>query len=88
MRGYRDDQFRGEHMFLATLEYRFPIVSKVQGAIFTDWGSAWDTGLWPDDIHGSIGIGMSLVTPLGPMRVDYGRGDYGGRVHFSVGGTF
>ena len=88
LRGYRDDQFRGEHMFLATLEYRFPIVSKVQGAIFTDWGSAWDTGLWPDDIHGSIGIGMSLVTPLGPIRLDYGRGDDGGRVHFSVGGTF
>ncbi len=59
LRGYRDDQFRGEHMFLATLEYRFPIVSKVQGAIFTDWGSAWESGLWP-----------------------------GGRVHFSVGGTF
>lgn len=88
LRGYRDDQFRGEHMFLATLEYRFPIVSKVQGAIFTDWGSAWESGLWPDDIHGSVGIGMSLVTPLGPIRLDYGRGDDGGRVHFSVGGTF
>jgi len=88
LRGYRDDQFRGEHMFLATLEYRFPIVSKVQGAIFTDWGSAWESGLWPDDIHGSVGVGMSLVTPLGPIRLDYGRGDDGGRVHFSVGGTF
>ena len=88
LRGYRDDQFRGEHMFLATLEYRFPIVSKVQGAIFTDWGSAWESGLWPDDIHGSVGIGMSLVTPLGPIRLDYGRGSDGGRVHFSVGGTF
>ena len=88
LRGYRDDQFRGEHMFLATLEYRFPIVSKVQGALFTDWGSAWESDLWPDDIHGSVGIGMSLVTPLGPVRLDYGRGDDGGRVHFSVGGTF
>ena len=88
LRGYRDDQFRGEHMFLATLEYRFPIVSKVQGALFTDWGSAWEDDLWPDDIHGSVGIGMSLVTPLGPVRLDYGRGDDGGRVHFSVGGTF
>ena len=88
LRGYRDDQFRGRHMALATLEYRFPIVSKVQGAVFTDWGGAWQDGLWPDEIHGSIGIGMSLVTPLGPVRLDYGRGDDGGRVHFSVGGTF
>lgn len=75
-------------MFLATLEYRFPIVSKVQGAIFTDWGGAWDDGLWPDEVKGSVGIGMSLTTPLGPIRLDYGRGDDGGRVHFSVGGTF
>ncbi len=88
LRGYRDDQFRGERMFLATLEYRFPIVSKVQGAIFTDWGGAWDDGLWPDEVKGSVGIGMSLTTPLGPIRLDYGRGDDGGRVHFSVGGTF
>lgn len=88
LRGYRDDQFRGERMFLATLEYRFPIVSKVQGALFTDWGSAWDDGLWPDEVKGSVGIGMSLTTPLGPIRLDYGRGSDGGRIHFSVGGTF
>ena len=88
LRGYRDDQFRGKHMFLGTLEYRFPIVSKVQGAVFTDFGNAWDDGLWPDEIHASVGVGMSLVTPLGPIRLDYGRGDDGGRVHFSVGGSF
>lgn len=88
LRGYRDDQFRGDRMFLATLEYRFPIVSKVQGALFTDWGSAWDSGLWPDTLKGSVGIGLSLTTPLGPIRLDYGRGSDGGRVHFSVGGTF
>lgn len=88
LRGYRDDQFRGERMFLATLEYRFPIVSKVQGALFTDWGGAWDDGLWPDEVKGSVGIGMSLTTPMGPIRLDYGRGSDGGRIHFSVGGTF
>ena len=90
LRGYRDEQFRGTRMFLATVEYRFPIVSKVQGAIFTDWGSAWSDDYQPnvDDIHGSIGIGLSLNTPVGPLRLDYGRGDQGGRVHFTVGGSF
>ncbi len=88
LRGYRDDQFRGNRMFMGTLEYRFPLVSKVQGAIFTDWGSAWNGGLKPDKFHGSFGVGLALNTPLGPLRLDYGRGSNGGRVHFSVGGTF
>ena len=90
LRGYRDDQFRGDRMGLFTVEYRFPIVKKVQGAIFTDWGSAWSGSTLPDieDVHGSIGVGVSFNSPLGPVRLDYGRGDHGGRVHFSVGGTF
>ena len=90
LRGYREDQYRGTRMGLATLEYRFPIVTKVQGAIFTDWGAAWSKDFVPDskDIHGSIGVGLALNTPIGPLRLDYGRGDKGGRVHFSVGGTF
>lgn len=90
LRGYREDQFRGTRMALATLEYRFPIVSKVQGALFTDWGGAWYNDWVPgaDNIQGSVGVGLSLNTPIGPLRLDYGRGKNGGRVHFTVGGTF
>ena len=88
IRGYREDQFRGNRMALASLEYRFPIVSKVTGAIFTDFGGAWDTGFKPENMHGSVGIGLGLNTPIGPLRLDYGRGSQGGRVHFRVGGTF
>ena len=88
LRGYREDQFRGNRMALATLEYRFPIVSKVQGALFTEWGGAWDDGVTPKDIKGSVGVGLALNTPLGPLRLDYGRGRDGGRVHFTVGGSF
>ena len=91
LRGYRDDQFRGDRMGLFTVEYRFPLAKKVQGAIFTDWGSAWSDRALPEasDIHGSIGAGVALNTPLGLLRLDYGHGDNGkGRVHFSVGGMF
>ncbi len=88
LRGYRDDQFRGDRMVLATIEYRFPIVTKVQGAIFTDWGGAWDKGIVPEDSKASIGAGLALNTPIGPLRLDYGYGSQGGRVHFTVGGTF
>ena len=88
LRGYRDDQFRGNRMCLGTLEYRFPLFTKVQGAFFTDWGGAWNNGFKPSNFHGSVGLGIALTTPLGALRLDYGRGSQGGRVHFSVGGAF
>ena len=88
IRGYREDQFRGTRMALVSLEYRFPIVSKVTGALFVDYGGAWSDGLTPDNLYGSVGVGLGLNTPIGPLRLDYGRGSQGGRVHFRVGGTF
>ena len=90
LRGYRDDQFRGDRMLLATLEYRFPLAKKVQGILFTDCGSAWEGGFVPKggDVYGSFGLGVALNTPFGPLRLDYGRGSQGGRFHFNVGGSF
>ena len=90
LRGYRDDQFRGSRMLLGTLEYRFPLAKKVQGIVFADGGGAWNSGFFPGggDLYGSVGVGVSLNTPLGPLRLDYGRGKQGGRFHFTVGGVF
>ena len=88
LRGYRDDQFRGNRMILGSLEYRFPLHKRVQGALFADFGGVWDTGLRPRNLKGSYGIGLALNTPMGPMRLDYGRGSQGGRFHFSVGTSF
>ncbi len=88
LRGYRDDQFEGKKAMLGTVEYRFPLASKVQGAVFSDFGDAW-TGDYDDfEIHASVGVGFMLNTPLGPLRLDYGRGEDGGRTHFSFGGSF
>ena len=88
IRGYREDQFRGTRMALLSAEYRFPIVSKVTGALFADYGGAWSSGFMPENLHASVGVGLGLNTPIGPLRFDYGRGSQGGRVHFRVGGTF
>lgn len=88
IRGYRDDSIRGNNMYLASLEYRFPVIRKVQGAIFTDCGAAWFGGWSPKGTKASIGIGVSVETPIGPIRVDVGHGSRGNRVHFSVGGAF
>ena len=86
IRGYRDEQFRGKRMYLGTLEYRFPVFSKVQGALFTDFGSAWNPN--PQEFYSSIGFGLGIQTPVGPIRIDLAHGKQGNRVHFSVGSTF
>ncbi len=88
LRGYRDDQFRGNRMLLGSIEYRFPLAKKIQGALFTDFGSAWNDGFRPRDFKASIGVGITLNTPMGPLRLDYGRDSQGGRFHFSVGTSF
>jgi outer membrane protein insertion porin family len=88
LRGYKDDQFEGKNLLLGSVEYRFPIVSKVQGAVFTDFGNAWDGNYSIPEIHTSIGVGIQMETPIGPIRLDYGKGEDGGRTHFSFGGSF
>lgn len=92
LRGYEDDQFRGNSMVKATLEYRFPIVKKVQGVLFTDNGYAWDKRhedyFELGKIKSSVGVGLRVNSPLGPIKLDYGIGDNGGKFHFSFGGQF
>ena len=92
LRGYEDDQFRGNSMIKATLEYRFPIVKKVQGVLFTDNGYAWDNRFEDEFdfglIKNSFGVGLRINSPLGPVKLDYGYGDDGGKFHFSFGGQF
>lgn len=94
LRGYEDDQFKGEKMYAATLEYRFPIARKVQGVVFTDMGSTWgiDPGKIPwydddDSLNWAVGVGLRLQTPIGPIRLDYGHGDQN-KFHFSFGTQF
>lgn len=89
LRGYEDDQFQGQKMVAGTVEYRFPIVKKIQGAVFTDFGDAWG-GRYKDDFELSVsyGVGIQMDTPIGPIRLDYGIGEDGGKTHFSFGGSF
>jgi outer membrane protein insertion porin family len=104
LRGYLEDRFWGKSMFLASAEYRRPIVNRIVGVLFADVGDAFNSdtafrrvggafgsrfnqhgGIRP---QASLGLGLRVATPIGPIRLDIGFGAEGSRTHFSIGNTF
>lgn len=104
LRGYLEDRFWGNYMFLASVEYRRPIMNRIVGVLFVDVGDAFGSnsafqfrsrqlrtdfeqhsGIRP---NASIGIGLRVATPIGPIRLDVGYGSEGARSHFSIGHAF
>ena len=100
VRGYRDGDLGSGRSFLqATVEYRFPLFSFLNGVLFVD--AATDIGSGssvPGDPAGvrdkpgsgfGYGLGVRVRSPLGPIRVDFGINDQGeNRVHFGIGERF
>ncbi|MBC8134853.1 MAG: BamA/TamA family outer membrane protein [Fibrella sp.] len=102
LRGYNDDRFWGNNIFLVSSELRFPLDRKsgtLNGVFFVDVGDAWGAnGFNRENIagfeqHGNfsprigLGIGVRVKTPVGPVRLDYGIGETN-RTHFSIGQAF
>ncbi len=65
----------GKIMILGNLEYRRALFWKFGYTIFVDAGDIWFATKHVNikDIKLSSGIGIQFFTPVGPLRVDYGR---------------
>lgn len=92
---YEDEDLEGDHMLVMNAEFRFPIIEKITGVLFTDWGTTWDQGTLFSlgDLKNSFGLGVRLDTPLGLLRLDYGFGKdetdkRSGQFYFGIGQTF
>ncbi|MCX6359599.1 MAG: BamA/TamA family outer membrane protein [Armatimonadetes bacterium] len=99
LRGYYEDRFWGRNMLLSSVEYRAPLASSLTGVLFMDAGDAWGGRYSGVKFQGfdqhtkfspavGIGLGLRVVTPIGPIRIDEGFGRNGARTHFSIGHVF
>ena len=108
LRGYNSGQFTGSSMVYGTLEYRIPIIDKIQAVLFTDVGQTWAQARTYNPLYGPVagidsggwradyGFGARVVTPIGPLRFDWGLpyssadADAFGGIHFyfSMGASF
>ncbi|MEG4985077.1 BamA/TamA family outer membrane protein [Microcoleus sp. BR0-C5] len=100
VRGYDEGDLGAGRSFLeASVEYRFPIISFIGGALFLDAGTDLGTGKdVPGDPAGirkkpgsgyGYGLGVRVQSPLGPIRIDYGINDTGdNQIHFGIGERF
>jgi outer membrane protein insertion porin family len=78
----------GNTSVYGTGEFTFPIIPRLRGAIFTDWGfvnaNSWDFSPSPQTLagangiytsgglNGDVGIGARIELPIGPIRIDWG----------------
>jgi outer membrane protein insertion porin family len=89
-----DEPLGGDTYWFATAEYSVPIIERVRFAVFYDIGMVyakpyyWNFGEYADN----WGVGIRLLLPIGPLRLDYGvpihnsSGKAGsGRFQFSAG---
>ncbi len=92
-----DEPLGGKLKVWGSLEYLFPIIDRVYGATFVDYGNVYKkAGDFGDDINVGIGLGVRLHLPIGPIKLDYGfpvmtddyTEDADPEFHFSMGSSF
>ena len=89
----------GNKMVQFNVEFVFPLAKEagLTGVLFHDWGNAYDNGEDIDlgELRRSVGCGFRWYSPMGPIRLEYGRilddkqGQKGeGRWEFTMGMGF
>jgi outer membrane protein insertion porin family len=96
VRGYYDcDLGVGKSFGEATIEYRFPLFSIVSGELFIDGGTTFGS---QSNVPGnlgpllgkpgegfSVGTGVIVTTPVGPLRLEVASQDFTSNWRFNLG---
>ncbi len=106
IRGFREDVLGptsaqgnpvgGRARFIFNGEAHIRLIDSVQGALFLDLGSLQNSfsEMNNNNIRRSAGFGLRYITPVGPVRADYGiildrkTGENFGRLHITFGYPF
>jgi outer membrane protein insertion porin family len=89
----------GDTMWYTNLEYIFPLVKEagLKGVIFFDAGDSFDNSIPKtpfDRIRYSAGVGFRWLSPMGPLRLEWGKNldpvgdEETSSWDFSIGGSF
>lgn len=106
LRGYDGGFYQGTQKITATIENRTQINDVLGFVLFSDIGRAWDyqgedpgylnekrDARFPDDIGTTVGVGLRVNTPVGPLRFDFGwpvgnSKESGMKFYFNMGQSF
>lgn len=93
-----EDPIGGEALFVYNVEYTYPLMDFLKVATFFDSGNVWKdkSDFLSGGFKSSVGVGLRVKTPLGPIDLDYGwplntePGEEGkeGRFHFNISRGF
>lgn len=90
----------GHSYFAATAEFGVRFTQEIYASLFYDAGNVWASaaGFNPTRLFRGAGAGVALITPLGPLGLDYaygfdrtdvlGRPAPGWKLHFKIGNFF
>lgn len=86
----------GNFRYFTNFEIRFPIYSYLGGEVFFDVGNIWSKleDIDFSEFHAAYGFGLTVETPIGPARIDYGipltreDGSKSGQIHIAIAYAF
>ncbi|RMH70737.1 MAG: hypothetical protein D6675_08450 [Gemmatimonadetes bacterium] len=99
LRGYKEDQFRGDVIGWSNVEYRFLVARESRFFLFLDRGFyQFDRWVSEDETETvrawkiGYGVGLRVASRLGVIGIDYGLGEgdgfTAGKIHFGLAETF
>jgi translocation and assembly module TamA len=68
----KDEVVGGRYLAVASIEYEYMFLGNWGGAVFTDFGNAFND--WSDPFEYSVGFGVRWRSPVGLIRVDIAQG--------------
>lgn len=93
-----EDPIGGESILIGNLEYNYAVLDFIKLATFFDVGNVWRKveDFASGGFKSSIGLGVRVKTPIGPIKLDYGfplntepgEESKEGKFHFSMSKTF